>query len=287
MAFPPEAFVWTVMRAILSPAMQRPLFALLLAFSPATLALEEVPFVTTPDNVTRAMLDLARVGRDDFVIDLGSGDGRIVIEAAKRYGARGLGVEIVPDLVKQSQETAKSAGVEKQVEFREQDLFQTDLGKATVVTMYLLPDVNLQLRPKLLDLKPGTRVVSHDWDMGDWTPDKTVTLDVPDKKVGIEKKSRVHLWIVPAHIDGQWCGTGSARGSKLAIHQHYQNVQGEMNTDGKVDAFIGQLEGNVLRHARLADGSFEITADRHRLVLQRSTLNLLSRPPAVAFVPCR
>ena len=265
--------------------MSRPFFALLLAFSSVALALEEVPFVTTPDNVTRAMLDLARVSRDDYVIDLGSGDGRIVIEAAKRYGARGLGVEIVPELVQQSRESAKSAGVDRQVEFREQDLFQTDLGKATVVTMYLLPDVNLQLRPRLLDLKPGTRVVSHDWDMGDWTPDKTVTLDVPDKKVGIEKKSRVHLWIVPARIDGLWCGTGAARGSKLTIHQHYQNVQGEMSTEGKTDAFIGQLEGAVLRHARLSDGGFEITADRRRLVLQRSSLNLLSRPPAVAFVP--
>src|SRR5260221_14083656 len=110
---------------------------------------EDVPFVTTPDNVTLAMLNLAQVGPADYVIDLGSGDGRIVILAAKQFGARGLGVEIVPDLVKQSRENARRAGVEKRVEFREEDLFRTDLSKATVVTLYLLPEANLQLRPRL------------------------------------------------------------------------------------------------------------------------------------------
>src|SRR5438105_11187168 len=166
--------------------MIRPFLGALLALSTSAFALEDVPFVTTPDTVTRAMLDLAKVGRSDFVIDLGSGDGRIVIEAARRYGARGLGVEIVPDLVRTSRENAKRAGVEKQAEFREQDLFQTDLAAATVITLYLLPDVNLQLRPKLLDLKPGTRVVSHDWDMADWTPDRTQKLVAPDKSIGYD-----------------------------------------------------------------------------------------------------
>jgi predicted methyltransferase len=158
---------------------------------------DEVPFVVTPDNVTREMLKLADVKPGDHVIDLGSGDGRIVIVAASQFGATGLGVEIVPDLVAKSRENARRASVADKVEFRVQDLFETDLSRATVITMYLLPEVNLQLRPKLLALKPGTRIVSHDWDMGDWKPDRVVTVDVPDKPIGREKLSRLYLWTVP------------------------------------------------------------------------------------------
>ena len=157
----------------------------------------DVPFVVTPDHVTRAMLELAEVKPGDFVIDLGSGDGRIVIVAAKQFGARGLGVEIVPELVEKSRENAKKAGVADRVEFRLQDLFATDLSQATVITMYLLPDVNLLLKPRLLKLQPGTRIVSHDWDMGDWKPDRVVVIDVPDKQLGRDKKSRVYLWTIP------------------------------------------------------------------------------------------
>jgi len=140
---------------------------------PPLMHFDEVPFITSPDNVTLEMLRLADVGPRDHVIDLGSGDGRIVILAAKRFGATGLGVEIVPDLVQQSTRNARDAGVADRVSFRTEDLFKTDLSRATVVTMYLLPEVNLQLRPSLLALKPGTRLVSHDWDMGDWQPDQT------------------------------------------------------------------------------------------------------------------
>jgi SAM-dependent methyltransferase len=160
----------------------------------------DVPFITTPDNVTLAMLEIAGVQRGEHVIDLGSGDGRIVITAARRFGATGLGVEIVPDLVLRSRENAKKAGVAERVEFREQDLFDpkldADLARAQVITMYLLPDVNLKLRPRLQALKKGTRIVSHDWDMGDWLPDRTITVAVPDKAVGREKSSRVMLWVV-------------------------------------------------------------------------------------------
>jgi predicted methyltransferase len=157
----------------------------------------DVPFVVTPDNVTREMLKLAGVKASDYVIDLGSGDGRIVIVAAKHFGARGLGVEIVPELVEKSRDNAKRAGVADRAEFRVQDLFATDLSQATVITMYLLPEVNLQLKPKLLALKPGTHIVSHDWDMGpDWKPDRTVTVDAPDKPIGREKVSKLHLWVV-------------------------------------------------------------------------------------------
>ncbi len=168
-------------------------------------AQDEVPFIATPDQVTVAMLELAGVGARDHVIDLGSGDGRIVITAARRFGATGLGVEIVPDLVRESRVNARAAGVHGRAEFREQDLFITDLARATVVTMYLLPEVNLQLRSRLLALAPGTRIVSHDWDMGDWLPDRALTLEVPDKAIGREKKSRVLLWVVPAQVHGRWC----------------------------------------------------------------------------------
>lgn len=158
----------------------------------------DVPFVVTPDNVTREMLRLAGVKASDYVIDLGSGDGRIVIVAARQFGARGLGVEIVPELVAKSRDNARRAGVADRVEFRVQDLFATDLSPATVITMYLLPEVNLQLRPRLLALKPGTRIVSHDWDMGDWKPDRVITVEAPDKPIGREKVSRLYLWTVPA-----------------------------------------------------------------------------------------
>jgi SAM-dependent methyltransferase len=160
----------------------------------------EVPFITTPDHVTVAMLEIAGVKSGDHVIDLGSGDGRIVITAARRFGATGLGVEIVPDLVERSRANAERAGVADRVRFRVQDLFDpaldADLARATVITMYLLPEVNLKLRPRLRALKKGTRIVSHDWDMGDWTPERQITLSVPDKAVGREKLSRVFLWVV-------------------------------------------------------------------------------------------
>lgn len=161
----------------------------------------DVPFITTPDHVTVAMLELAGVRAGDRLIDLGSGDGRIVITAARRFGATGLGVEIVPELVERSRENARRAGVADRVEFRRQDLFDPsldrDLARATVVTMYLLPEVNLRLRPRLQRvLAPGTRLVSHDWDMGDWRPDRTVEIGVPDKTVGREKLSRLHLWVL-------------------------------------------------------------------------------------------
>ena len=209
-------------------------------------AQDEVPFITTPDHVTLAMLQLAGVGASDHVIDLGSGDGRIVITAAKRFGASGLGVEIVPELVQRSRENARAAGVSARAEFREQDLFGTDLRRATVVTMYLLPEVNLQLRPRLLALAAGTRIVSHDWDLGDWTPDRTLTVDVPGKVVGLDKRSRLHLWVVPAAVQGLWC----ARSGSLAVTQRFQSFSATL-TDKRsttpVMVFDGRIEGSALR----------------------------------------
>jgi SAM-dependent methyltransferase len=158
----------------------------------------DVPFIVTPDRVTHAMLKLAGARACDHVVDLGSGDGRIVITAAQQFGATGLGVEIVPELVQRSRDNARKAGVAERAAFVEQDLFATDLSRATVITMYLLPEVNLQLRPRLRALKPGTRIVSHDWDMGDWPPDRTIVVDAPDKPIGRDKFSRLHVWTIPA-----------------------------------------------------------------------------------------
>ena len=224
----------------------RLLIAALALAAPATQAQDEVPFITTPDQVTLAMLEVAGVGPRDHVIDLGSGDGRIVITAARRFGASGLGVEIVPDLVRLSREHARAARVQERVEFREQDLFATDLGRATVVTMYLLPEVNLQLRPRLLALAPGTRIVSHDWDLGDWTPDRTLKIDVPDKAVGRDKFSQVHLWVVPAQVHGLWCTAGAS----LEITQRFQSFSATLTAVGSTTpttVFDGRIDGLTLR----------------------------------------
>ncbi|HEV3471257.1 MAG TPA: class I SAM-dependent methyltransferase [Pyrinomonadaceae bacterium] len=150
---------------------------------------KDVPYVPTPQAVVDEMLKLAEVGKGDVVYDLGCGDGRIVITAAKRYGARGVGIDIDPERIKESEANAVQAGVTDRVKFMVQDLFEADFKEATVVTLYLLPSINLKLRPKLLaDLKPGTRVVSHAFDMGDWKPDKTSEAD----------GRPVYLWVVPA-----------------------------------------------------------------------------------------
>jgi tRNA A58 N-methylase Trm61 len=152
----------------------------------------EVPYVPTDDRVVAEMLAVANVGKDDVLYDLGAGDGRIVITAALKFGTRGVGVDIDPERVKEANENAAKAGVADRVRFVQQDLFQTDIREATVVTLYLLPAVNMRLRPKLLkDLKPGTRVVSHNYDMGDWAPLKTIVVNLP------EDAHTVYYWIVP------------------------------------------------------------------------------------------
>ncbi len=228
-------------------------------------AMDEVPFITSPDNVTLEMLRLARVGPDDHVIDLGSGDGRIVITAARRFGASGLGVEIVPDLVAQSQQAAAAAGVADKVRFAVQDLFQTDLSRATVITMYLLPEFNLRLRPALLALKPGTRIVSHDWDMGDWKPDQTTVVPVPDKKVGLEKSSKVHQWTVPARVEGLWCGAGPLASYTLRLQQQYQEVKGSLARREKTWDIQGRMAGDRLTTEPPPVGRLELQRAGERL----------------------
>jgi SAM-dependent methyltransferase len=231
--------------------------ALCLAAPSALQAQHDVPFVVTPDNVTLAMLELARVGPQDFVLDLGSGDGRIVILAARRFGARGMGVEIVPELIERSRRNAAQAGVAERAAFVEQDLFKTDLSTASVITMYLLQEVNLQLRPSLLALKPGTRIVSHDWDMGDWRPDRSITVDAPDKPVGRDKRSQLHLWVVPARAEGSWCGIGAQRGTRLQLAQKHQVFDATLSLDRSAQLLAGRIEGQRLRGADGFDAVLE------------------------------
>lgn len=148
----------------------------------------DVPYVPTPQKVVEGMLDLANVGKGDIVYDLGCGDGRIVITAAKKHKATGIGVDLNPERIKEANENAREAGVEDKVTFYEGDLFEFDFSKASVLTLYLLPDVNLKLMPKILsEMKPGSRVVSHAFDMGNWEPDKQISVD----------GKPVFLWIVP------------------------------------------------------------------------------------------
>jgi SAM-dependent methyltransferase len=157
----------------------------------------DTPYVTTPQNVVDAMLSLAGVKPGDTLLDLGSGDGRIVTTAAQRFGVVGTGIEIDPRLIKLARENAQKAGVADKTTFKEQDLFTADFSGYSVITIYLLPDVNKKIKPALQKLKPGTRIVSHDWGMGDdWLPEKTVVVPAPDKKVGLEKSSKLMLWTV-------------------------------------------------------------------------------------------
>ncbi len=226
----------------------------LVALAGPAVAQDEVPFITTPDAVTLAMLQLAGVGPADHLVDLGSGDGRIVIAASRRFGARGLGVEIVPELVAKSRAAAQAAGVAARTEFRQQDLFTLDLTPYSVITMYLLPQVNLQLRERLLALKPGTRIVSHDWDLGDWQPDRSVIIDAPDKPIGRDKKSTVHLWVVPASLAGWWCGPEAG----VLVRQHYQRVSVTMFRRGQV-APVWVFDGRATAEG-LHDGATAATA---------------------------
>jgi precorrin-6B methylase 2 len=208
----------------------------------------DVPYVPTPVEVVQEMLELAAVKQGDVIYDLGSGDGRLVIEAAQKFGVgRGVGIEINPRLVRESQENAKQAGVSDRVQFRQQDLFQTDISDANVVTLYLLPRINIQLRPKLLnELKPGTRIVSHAFDMDDWKPDRTVVVDRPSRQ------HILYYWVIPAKVAGTWQGTLSTPNGKkqpytLQLTQKFQQVDGVLGINGQKLNFSGaKLTGNQI-----------------------------------------
>ncbi|MGH8674005.1 MAG: SAM-dependent methyltransferase [Burkholderiales bacterium] len=210
-----------------------------------------VPFVVSPPEVVDRMLRLAEPRPGELLIDLGSGDGRIVIEAAKRYGARGLGVDIDPTLVARARDNARRAGVEALAHFEVRDLFETDLRGASVVTMYLLPEVNLKLMPRLLqDLKPGARVVSHDYEMGGWRPDETIELTVAEKMVGPTGRSRVHLWFIPADARGTWKSEVKEHGGawEFRIEQLYQRLDVAARASGIEIAVRGtRLRGDEVK----------------------------------------
>ncbi len=191
------------------------------------------PYVPTPQVVVDEMLRIGKVGPNDFVVDLGSGDGVIVLTAAQMLKARGFGVDIDPALVKRSNDEAKKRGVADRVSFQVQDVFKADIGKATVVTLYLLPNMMINLRPKILsELKPGTRVVSHDYTFEDWTPDDQYAWDVPEKEaINGVPRATVYLWIIPAQIAGRWqmqvAGGGMEGQYDLTLRQKYQNFSGD------------------------------------------------------------
>jgi SAM-dependent methyltransferase len=193
-----------------------------------------VPYVQTPMEIVERMLRMAEVGKGDYLIDLGSGDGRIVIEAAKR-GATGLGVDLDGSLVEHATENAQKAGVGERARFEVRDIFETDLSKATVVAFYLLPEFNAKLMPKLLALKPGTRVVSHDGGIGDWPPDERLEMRAPEKPVGVGGVSRVELFIVPADAKGTWTSAIPEHGGawKFAIQQKFQALDIAASASGR------------------------------------------------------
>jgi SAM-dependent methyltransferase len=193
-----------------------------------------VPYVQTPMEIVERMMRMAEVKKGDYVIDLGSGDGRIVIEAAKR-GARGLGVDLDPNLVKHATENARQAGVAELTRFEVRDIFETDLSGASVVAFYLLPNFNEKLLPKLLRLKPGTRIVSHDGGIGDWPPDERLEMRAPEKPVGVGGVSRVELWIVPADARGAWISDLPAHGGKwnFRIKQNFQVLDIDVAAQGR------------------------------------------------------
>jgi hypothetical protein len=256
--------------------------ALLLLPPPASLAqeLSKLPYVPTPQVVVDEMLKLANVTAKDYVVDLGSGDGRMIITAVRNFKANGLGVDIDKKLVELSNEQAKADGVDDRAKFIEQDMFKADLSKATVVTLYVLPDFMEKLRPKLLsELKPGTRIVAHDYYMSGWYPDRQFSLTVPEKvKANGTDKAYLYLWIVPSIVGGDWRMEFDAGGRNrqlivMEINQRYQmitvsaeNLLGPMKIDNTLlrgdeigfDLSIGALPYRFT--GKVSDGKMEGTA---------------------------
>lgn len=256
-------------------------------------AQSSVPYVPTPQEVVERMLEMAKVGPHDYLIDLGSGDGRIVITAAKKFGARGFGVDLNPVRIKESVDNAARAGVSDRIAFHQRDLFDTDMSDATVITMYLLPRVNLELRPKLLDLKPGTRLVSHDFDMDEWKADEFASIDVKEKYGTAGGSSLVYFWIVPAKVAGLWqwqlAVGGKPQAYELTLEQQFQMISGTVRIGGRSiklqDArlrgdrinfnFSADVNGSPLKHGfsgRVAGstiaGTVELSGSRSQAQLE-------------------
>lgn len=196
----------------------------------------DTPYVQTPQVVVDKMLEMAKVSANDFLVDLGSGDGRLIITAAKKYGARGFGVDLNKSLVTLSNRNAAKMGVANRAVFYERDLHETDITKADVLTIYLLPEVNLMVRPRILALKPGTRLVSHDYGFGEWPPDVEIVMDAPGKPVGRDQKSKVMYWVVPSQVAGKWVwrdGGSVERQFELQLEQAFQKLTGTLTLAGR------------------------------------------------------
>ena len=230
--------------------MKRLLLALALAASPLHADENEwrPPFITTPPEVVERMLELAGTRPDDLVIDLGSGDGRIVITAARKFGARGIGIELDGALVRKSRENADRANVSAKASFVEGDVLVADISRATVVTVYLLPALMAKLQSRFIDeLAPGTRIVSHAFGMAGWAPDRSETVRISQRHRGQGDESRLHLWVVPADVRGVW----RAPGVQLRIEQSYQKIEVEGASGARLsgrdiawDGFKGRVNGN-------------------------------------------
>jgi len=193
---------------------------------------KDVIWVPTPQALVDKMLDLAKVTPKDYVIDLGSGDGRTVITAAKR-GAKALGIEYNPEMVELSKRNAAKEGVSDRASFVKADLFESDFSQAQVISMFLLSSINLKLRPKILELKPGTRIVSNTFDMGEWKPDESATIP------GCNSWCTAHLWIVPAKVEGNW----KLPKGELALKQSFQMISGTLTNGNAVAPIDGKLNG--------------------------------------------
>ena len=230
--------------------MKRLLLALALAASPLHADENEwrPPFITTPPEVVERMLELAGTRPDDLVIDLGSGDGRIVITAAQKFGARGIGIELDGALVRKSREHADRANVSAKASFVEGDVLVADISRATVVTVYLLPALMAKLQSRFIDeLAPGTRIVSHAFGMAGWAPDRSETVRISQRHRGQGDESRLHLWVVPADVRGIW----RAPGIQVRIEQSYQKIEVEGASGARIsgrdiawDGFKGRVNGN-------------------------------------------
>ena len=225
----------------------------------------DVVYVPTPQIVVDEMLAMAKVNKADYLIDLGSGDGRFVITAAKKHGAKALGVDLDTFLLKVANEAARKENVNDRVTFREQNLFETDISEATVVSTYLLPEMNLKLRSKIMRLKPGTRVVAHDYSMGDWYPDEQKTLIVPEKKVGNPGISYLYYWVVPALAAGKWQSTINVGGKDVPyefdMEQFFQNIDGDARAAGVTGEMRGKMTGEQIRFSLTGKGSQKV--ERH------------------------
>jgi len=209
------------------------------------------PYVPTPQAVVDAMLELAGVGPRDYVIDLGSGDGRIVLTGATRHKASGMGVDIDPELVDLANGSARKLGVSERVRFEQRDVLAADVSRATVITLYLLPGMMVNLQAKLLaELRPGTRIVSHDFIFEKWKPDRTITVQTPEKyDLSGSWTSDVHLWMVPAAVQGAWRvqrDGDQGEASRLEIRQSFQHFDARFALRGRTLQLRGQLNGSQL-----------------------------------------